>query len=63
MKEVLIIDQTKLRKSLNNKMEISQKLLNQSLSDFLNTNTRKDRDRVLKHKYKLEAYKEILELI
>lgn len=63
MNEVLIIDQTKLRKSLNDKIGIQQGLLNKSLNEFLNSNVRKDRDKVLRHKYKLEAFKEILELI
>lgn len=63
MNNVLVINQTKLRKSLEDKISITQGLLNRSLSEFISSNTRKDRDKVLRYKYKLEAFKEILELV
>lgn len=49
-----------LKLKIENKIKIHQALLIQSTDEFISSNTRKDRDKLLRHRYKLETYKEIL---
>lgn len=53
----------KISNSIKKKIEISSALLIQSTDKFISSNTRKDRDMLLRHRYKLEAFKEILKLV
>lgn len=48
---------------IENKIQTTQSTLNSSLNTFLHSNLRKDRDRVLRLKAKLETYNELLTLI
>ena len=52
-----------MKEKLENKIKITRGLYESSLSSFISTNTRKDRDRFLRYKYKLEAYNEILKIL
>lgn len=45
---------------INNKISFSEKTLSVALSDFINSNKRQDRDRVIKLKSRIETYNEIL---
>jgi len=51
-----------MKEILQQKIKISEGLYHKCLNDWISTNTRKDRDRFLRIKYKLEAYYEILQL-
>ena len=52
-----------MKEKLTNKIKILQGLHDKALADFSSTNTRRDRDKFLKYRYKLEAYNEILNML
>ena len=52
-----------VKDKIQQKINISQALLIQSTDKFISSNTRKDRDILLRHRYKLEAFKEMLNLV
>jgi hypothetical protein len=52
-----------VKDKIEQKISISQALLIQSTDEFISSNTRKDRDKLLRHRYKLEAFREILKLV
>jgi hypothetical protein len=52
-----------MREKLELKIKITRGLYNSSLNSFISTNTRKDRDKFLMYKYRLETYLEILEIL
>lgn len=52
-----------MKQKLENKIKITKSLYDKALADFISTNTRKDRDRFLRYRFKLEAYNEILNML
>jgi hypothetical protein len=52
-----------MKQKLENQIKITKSLYNKALSNFISSNTRKDRDRFLMFKYKLDAYLEIMEML
>ena len=52
-----------MKQKLENQIKITKSLYNKSLSNFISSNTRKDRDRFLMFKHKLDAYLEIMEML
>ena len=52
-----------MKQKLENKIKIIKSLHDSALSDFITSNTRRDRDRFLKYRYKLEAYNEIMKML
>lgn len=52
-----------MKEELLNKIRITKSLHDKALADFISTNTRKDRDRFLRFRYKLETYNEIMEML
>lgn len=52
-----------MKEKLQNKIKIIEGLHDKALCNFISTNTRKDRDRFLKYRYKLEAYNEIIRML
>ena len=52
-----------MKEKLTNKIRITKSLHDKALADFISTNTRRDRDRFLRYRYKLEAYNEIMEML
>lgn len=51
------------KNKINEKINYCQVNLNSAISDFISSNKRQDRDRVIKIKAKLEAFNEILKLV
>ena len=45
------------------KIKHTESLHEKALCAFINTNTRRDRDRFLRFRFKLEAYNEILNML
>jgi hypothetical protein len=54
--------QRDIKLKVKDKISYLQSSLNTSIESFLNSNTRKDRDRVIKIRSKLEVYTEILKM-
>ena len=52
-----------MKQKLENQIKITKSLYDKALSNFISSNTRKDRDRFLMFKHRLDAYLEIMEML
>jgi hypothetical protein len=52
-----------MKEQILNKLDHLQKLYKSSIDRYLSSGLRKDRDNVLRYKYRIETYQEILNLL
>lgn len=52
-----------MKEKIMTKIKHTESLHEKALCAFINTNTRRDRDRFLRYRYKLEVYNEILAML
>ena len=52
-----------MKEQILNKLNHLQNLYKSSIDRYLNSGLRKDRDNVLRYKYKIETYQEVLTLL